>query len=191
MISTHGYVSGEIEFGKPDTGGQVVYVLELSKVLARFGYEVDILTRQFEDQPETETVAEGVQIIRIPCGGNAFLPKETLCRHIPEWSTNAQKRLADVAGAYHFINSHYWDAGLAGVALADAFDVPHLFTPHSLGAWKRMNMDGDAQALEKQYNFKERVREEKVILDEADGVIATTAQQREIMESASTRRRSP
>ena len=26
MISTHGYVSAFPEFGKPDTGGQVVYV---------------------------------------------------------------------------------------------------------------------------------------------------------------------
>ena len=26
MISTHGYVAAEPEFGKPDTGGQVVFV---------------------------------------------------------------------------------------------------------------------------------------------------------------------
>ena len=37
MISTHGYVSATPEFGKPDTGGQVVFVLELSKCLARMG----------------------------------------------------------------------------------------------------------------------------------------------------------
>ena len=34
MISTHGYVAGEPEFGRPDTGGQVRYVLELSKCLS-------------------------------------------------------------------------------------------------------------------------------------------------------------
>lgn len=48
MISTHGYVGAEPEFGKPDTGGQVVFVLELSRCLAGLGYHVDILTRQFE-----------------------------------------------------------------------------------------------------------------------------------------------
>lgn len=181
MISTHGYVSSEIEFGKPDTGGQVVYVLELSKTLARFGYEVDILTRRFEDQPEFEDVAEGVRIRRIACGGGRFVPKETMCRHIPEWVKNAVESLEDIAGDYEFINSHYWDAGLAGIALSNHFGVPHIFTPHSLGAWKRANMDGDAIALEKQYNFAERIREERVILDEADAVIATTPQQREIL----------
>jgi hypothetical protein len=34
MISTHDNVAGEPEHGRPDTGGQVVYVLELSKCLA-------------------------------------------------------------------------------------------------------------------------------------------------------------
>jgi mannosylfructose-phosphate synthase len=29
MISLHGYVSADAEMGKPDTGGQVVYVLRL------------------------------------------------------------------------------------------------------------------------------------------------------------------
>ena len=37
MVSTHGYVSARPELGKPDTGGQVVYVLELSKAFARTG----------------------------------------------------------------------------------------------------------------------------------------------------------
>ena len=55
MISTHGYVEPEPEFGMPDTGGQVVYVLELSRCLARLGYQVDILTRQLENKPQTET----------------------------------------------------------------------------------------------------------------------------------------
>ena len=41
MISLHGYVSAEPELGKPDTGGQVVYVLELAKRFSRLGRRVD------------------------------------------------------------------------------------------------------------------------------------------------------
>ena len=85
MISTHGYVGAEPEFGKPDTGGQVVFVLELSRCLARLGYDVDILTRQFEDQPAEEQVDDRVRLLRFPCGGKHFIPKETLCEVIPEW----------------------------------------------------------------------------------------------------------
>ena len=38
MLSVHGYVGAEPELGKPDTGGQVVYVLELANRFSRLGY---------------------------------------------------------------------------------------------------------------------------------------------------------
>ena len=37
MLTTHGYVAAQPELGRPDTGGQVVYVLELSRTLALLG----------------------------------------------------------------------------------------------------------------------------------------------------------
>lgn len=184
MISTHGYVAAEPEFGKPDTGGQVVYVLELARCLARMGYRVDVLTRRFEDQPTSETVDERVRLLRFPCGGKEFIRKETLCDSIPEWVENAARFIRAKDLRYSFINSHYWDAGLAGQALANRFEIPHLHTPHSIGAWKRDNMDGDSKDLEQKYNFRKRVREEKVIYDECDTVIATTPTQREILEAS-------
>jgi len=181
MISTHGYVAAEPEFGKPDTGGQVVYVLELAKCLARMGYFVDILTRRFEDQPFVEPVTERVRVLRFPCGGAEFIPKETLCESIPEWVENVARFIRDDKLQYSFINSHYWDAGLAGQALANRFNLPHFHTPHSIGSWKRDNMDGDARELEKKYNFRTRIREEKIVYDECDLVIATTPAQRELL----------
>ncbi len=183
MISTHGYVAAEPEFGKPDTGGQVVYVLELAKCLARMGYHVDILTRQFEDQPASESVARRVRLLRFPCGGGQFVPKETLCESIPEWVTSVSRFIRSKNLDYALINSHYWDAGLAGQALANELNTPHFHTPHSIGAWKRDNMDGDPEELERKYNFRHRIREEKVVYDECDHLIATTPAQRQILES--------
>jgi mannosylfructose-phosphate synthase len=184
MISTHGYVSALPEFGKPDTGGQVVFVLELSKCLARMGYHVDILTRQFEQQRTWEHVAPRVRILRFPCGGGEFIPKETLCEHIPEWVEHAKEFIVAKDLRYSFIDSHYWDAGLAGQALANHLEVPHVHTPHSIGAWKRDNMDGPPEELERKYNFRHRIREEKVVYDECDLVVATTPPQREILEES-------
>jgi len=181
MISTHGYVSAAPEFGNPDTGGQVVYVLELSKCLARMGYRVDILTRRFEDQPAREEVSDRVRVLRFPCGGKAFIPKETLCYSIPEWVSHVRRYLNAKKLRYAFINSHYWDAGLAGQALANAIGISHIHTPHSIGAWKRDSMDGDPKELEQKYNFRHRIREEKVIYDECDVLVATTPQQRDIL----------
>ena len=184
MISTHGYVSALPEFGKPDTGGQVVFVLELSKCLARMGYHVDILTRQFEQRRTWEHVAPRVRILRFPCGGEEFIPKETLCEHIPEWVEHAKRFIDSADLTYSFINSHYWDAGLAGQALANHLEVPHVHTPHSIGAWKRDNMDGSPKELEQKYNFRHRIREEKVIYDECVLLVATTPPQREILEES-------
>lgn len=181
MISTHGYVAASPELGRPDTGGQVVYVLELSKALARMGYEVDILTRQFEDQPDVEDVAAGVRLLRHPCGGDGFIPKETLCEQIPEWAANASRRIRQEGVEYAFINTHYWDAGLAGKLLAERFGFVHLHTPHSLGVWKRDNTPGDAFENERMFNFARRIRDERTIYASCAQVLATTRSQQEVL----------
>lgn len=183
MISTHGYVSGQPEFGRPDTGGQVVYVLRLSECLARLGYAVDIFTRQFEDQPRIEILGDGLRIVRIPAGGPDFIRKEWMGDVMPEWSKNAEAFIRDAGLEYAFVNSHYWDAGLAGDALAARLAIPHVHTPHSIGAWKRDNMDGAADELEREYNFRRRIRDEKAIYDSADILLATTPQQRDILQA--------
>ncbi|HEY3395911.1 MAG TPA: glycosyltransferase [Lacipirellulaceae bacterium] len=181
MISTHGYVAAEPEFGKPDTGGQVVYILELSKCLARMGYTIDILTRRFEGQPFVERIGERIRVLRFPCGGDEFIPKEFLCESIPEWVEGVYRWIKVERLKYKLINSHYWDGGLAGQSLANRFGIPHVHTPHSIGSWKRDNMDGDPNEMELKYNFRKRIREEKVIYDECDLLIATTPAQREIL----------
>src|SRR3954462_99270 len=89
MISTHGYVAANPPLGAADTGGQVTYVLELSKKLAQLGFDVDIWTRRFEDQPEIDVINDRVRIVRIPCGGFNFIDKEYLVRHLSEWAESA------------------------------------------------------------------------------------------------------
>lgn len=178
MVSTHGYVAAEPPLGMPDTGGQVVFVLELSKKLAELGFVVDIWTRQFEDRPATEEVAENVRIRRVPCGGPDFIPKEYLYRKLPEFITRARRIINEENLEYEFVNSHYWDAGLVGQAMAQELDVPHIHTPHSIGSWKRQKMEEDfpedAQSFDRTYNFTERIRNEKAIFHECDALVATT-----------------
>ncbi len=184
MVSTHGYVAAHPELGKPDTGGQVVYVLKLSECLARLGYRVDVFTRRFEDQPQVEALSDRVRVVRVPCGGREFIPKETMCDAIPEWIENAYDYITARKLNYAFINSHYWDAGLAGDGLSKRLHVPHLHTPHSIGSWKRDNMDGDPRDLERKYNFRRRIRDEKAVYDQCDVLLATTAQQRDILRAS-------
>src|SRR5204862_6080973 len=107
MVSTHGYVASAPPLGAADTGGQVVYVLELSKKLAQLGYEVDIWTRRFEDQPEIDVVNERVRVIRVSCGGTNSLDKEYLVVHVGEWSENALRFIKRHKLKYQFFDSHY------------------------------------------------------------------------------------
>ena len=167
-----------------------MFVIELSKALAKSGYKVDVLTRQFEDFPQIERINEDVQIVRIPCGGNEFIPKEYLVENLPELIDGFIEYCRKSNLRYEFIDSHYWDAGLVGIRLGEIFDTPIIFTPHSLGIWKKMDMEEtlakkgieiDEEEFEKEYNFKKRNETEKMIMDNADKVIATTPQQKDII----------
>ncbi len=187
MISTHGYVAANPPLGAADTGGQVVYVLELAKKLALLGHEVDIWTRRFEQQPELEHVAERVRIIRMPCGGTQFLPKEYLSDSLPEWNEHALRFIERHGLIYKFIDSHYWDAGLAAHHLSEVLDVPHIHTPHSLGLWKRRQMLSDfpdsKAKFEKRYNFERRIEAERKLYADCHLLVATTPPQLDLLVS--------
>lgn len=181
MVSTHGYVAANSPLGAADTGGQVVYVLELAKKLGQLGYDVDVWTRRFEDQPETDIVNGRVRVLRVPCGGKKFIPKEYLSEHLMEWGENALRFIKKHKLRYQFINSHYWDAGIAGQRLADAMNIPHVHTPHSLGIWKKVQMETDypdkKDTFETEFNFTERIKQETILYRDCDMVVATTPPQ--------------
>ncbi len=185
MVSTHGYVAAVPPLGAADTGGQVVYVLELSRKVAQLGYEVDIWTRRFENQPAIDQVNEHVRVIRVPCGGREFIGKEYLHRHLGEWAENALRVIQKHGLKYQFFDSHYWDAGYATQRLAEALNVPHVHTPHSLGLWKKKLMEQDfpedVANFEQKYNFAERIRHETLLYRDCAAVIATTPPQLDML----------
>jgi len=183
MISLHGYVAAEPELGKPDTGGQVVYVLELAKRFSRLGRRVDLVTRRFEDQPEYDEINENLRVWRIPFGGKEFIRKEDMHDHIGNFVTNLLSAIRSRGYRYDIIYSHYWDAGEAGQKIAEEIEIPHIHTPHSLGWWKQHNMgnDMDEAEMEATYRFKERIRKEFLVYQTCDHVIATTEPQAELL----------
>lgn len=184
MLSLHGYVGAEPEFGKPDTGGQVVYVLELAKRFSRLGHYVDLMTRRFEDQPEFDQINEHLRVWRIPFGGDEFIRKEDMHDYLGDFVTNALMNIRDRGRQYNVVYSHYWDAGWAGQKIAEELVIPHVHTPHSLGWWKQHNMgaDMDAAEMEERYRFEERIRKEFLVYRTCDHIIATTIPQDELLQ---------
>lgn len=183
MISLHGYVAAVPELGKPDTGGQVVYVLELAKRFSRLGLRVDLVTRQFEDQPAQDDVNNNLRVWRIPFGGKEFIRKEDMHDHLGDFVTNFLSAIRASGAQYDIVYSHYWDAGWAGQKIAEELAIPHVHTPHSLGWWKKENMGADMAAaeMENQYRFEERIRKEFLVYQMCDHVIATTEPQAELL----------
>jgi mannosylfructose-phosphate synthase len=183
MISLHGYVGANAELGKPDTGGQVVYVLELAERFSRLGKRVDLVTRQFEDQPEYDDVNENYSVWRIPFGGKKFIRKEDMHDHLKKFVTNTLAAIKKENKKYDVVYSHYWDAGWAGQKISEELGICHVHTPHSLGWWKQHSMgsDMDEKEMEKTYRFKERIRKEYFVYQMCNYVIATTLPQVDLL----------
>jgi mannosylfructose-phosphate synthase len=173
MFSVHGYVDAAPRLGATDTGGQVTYVLELSKALARRGVTVDLYTRRFEGRAPEEAVAAGVRIVRLPCGPDEFIIKEEMHPYWPEFADNCEAFVHREKLSYQLLHSHYWDAGYVCRMLAPRLGLEFVHTSHSLGAWKRERMGGEPAEMERQYHFAERIAEEKRVFAAAAGLTVT------------------
>ncbi len=174
MFSVHGYFDYPPGLGATDTGGQVVFVLELSRALGQQGITVDIYTRQFEDRPDITFVDENVRIIRIPAGDNKFIIKEKIFPVLDQLSQNTLEFFKKNNLNYDVLHSHYWDSGYVCMLLKQKTNIPFIHTSHSLGMWKKISMSGDSDEAEKKYNFSTRIKWENEVFKYADLLIDTT-----------------
>jgi len=181
FLNPQGHVEKSPPLGKTDTGGQVVYVLELAKALGRQGVEVDIVTRQFDGREEVERLTSNARIIRIPCGPDEFVVKEQLYELIPEFVRRFHAYIKNKGISYTALHSHYWDGGYTGLLLQRRLQVPHIFTPHSLGKWKESEMaqhgapPADTDGF---YRYRQRIQVEKRIMRSAESILMLSQTQR-------------
>lgn len=177
LLSTHGYFDPVPKLGRTDTGGQVVYVLEMAKAIAKKGIKVDIFTRWFEREKIQEDPVPGhpnVRVVRIPAGPWKFRPKEFIYELLPELSTNMMDYVNQSGIEYDLFHGHYVDAGIVTLILAKAMNKPSFFTAHSLGAWKQDQMGGDPEEMEKKFNFEHRISEELRIFKDVNAQTLTS-----------------
>lgn len=193
MFSVHGLLRGQnLELGRDaDTGGQVLYVVQLAKELSQHENveRVDVFTRLISDKSvsqdyavEEEAISEKCRIIRIGCGGRKYYRKELLWPFLDEFVDKTirfigkEKRIPDI------IHGHYADAGYVGASLARFFGIPFIFTGHSLGMTKkeRLLLDGmKDDDIEKKFKISRRIQAEEDVLSQADLVITSTVHELE------------
>ncbi len=174
----------------PDFGGQLVYVKEVAAALGSMGHQVDILTRQIRD-PEWVGFEEildnypgiaNVRIVRLPCGGDAFLRKEDLWPYLgTEWVPEIIRFYEQEGQLPAVATTHYADGGVCGALLQEATNIPFTFTGHSLGAQKMDKLGVNADnfdEMEEHFHFSSRVQAERVSMAHASRIITSTEQER-------------
>ncbi|WP_437440533.1 D-inositol-3-phosphate glycosyltransferase [Nocardioides eburneus] len=169
MISLH--TSPLDQPGTGDAGGMNVYVLELSKRLAREGIAVDIFTRATSSRLDPLVEAcDGVVVRHVHAGPFEGLSKAELPGQLCVFAREVLRtEAAHPVGYYDAVHSHYWLSGQVGALARDRWGVPLVHSMHTMAKVKNDALaDGDAPEPEA------RVIGEQQVVDAADVLIANT-----------------
>jgi mannosylfructose-phosphate synthase len=180
MLSTHGIHQQEIIPGLPDTGGQNLFVNQLSDTLRTLGFKITIANRGGYDHPVSGLRQEGIhyqnghqRILYLEDGLSRFVRKEEMQ---PQTTLLAQDLLALVSVEQlpiHLLISHYWDAALiAETFCKHQLDCEHIWIPHSLGSIKKSNVAPEQWS---DLNIDKRIEIEASLLHSIDIVAATSS----------------
>lgn len=162
-----------------ETGGMNVYVLELSKELAKKGITIDIFTRsQDPNNEEIVQISENLRVIHIVAGPTRSVAKKSLPHHLPEFIQNMTAFIQREQLQYQLLHCHYYLSGLIGlelqklnaakkIALSSNKKLPLIMTFHTLALMKNLVARGE---LEKEDTL--RIEAEFDLVKKADSIIA-------------------
>ena len=170
MLSVH--TSPLDQPGVGDAGGLNVYVLDLSRALARRGVEVEIFTRATaSSQPQVVEPEAGIRIVHVPAGPFEGLAKHDLPGQLCAFTAGVlQAGAGRSPGWFDAVHSHYWLSGQVGWLAAERWDVPLVHTMHTMARVKN-----DALAIGDVPEPLGRVIGEEQVVAAADALVASTA----------------
>jgi D-inositol-3-phosphate glycosyltransferase len=160
--------------GGGDAGGMNVYIVETARRLAQRGVAVEIFTRATtSDQPPIVALCPGVHVRHVTAGPFEGLAKSDLPAQLCAFTAGVMR--AEVhhdPGWYDVIHSHYWLSGQVGWLARERWGVPLVHSAHTLAKVKNALLaDGDDPEP------MARIIGEKQVVDEADRLIASTAEE--------------
>ena len=141
------------EVGKNDGGGMSIYVQQISKHLSD-NHNVTVVTGEKAESFKDNNL-EFISLNIFESNLNVE-DKEVF---LQEFKNKLEESL-DLK-SFDVIHAHYWLSGLIAKEISNEFDIPFVFTSHSLGVF----LDG--------YN-KERVDCEKIVMTSSDLVTASS-----------------
>ena len=151
QISFHTAPFGSV--GKYDSGGLNIYVEKISNELSKNNYVTVVTAEKSENFIKDNLEFKSLNLF------DKDLSVEDKEIYLQEF-INKLNESVDLE-SFDIIHTHYWLSGLVGKEIANRFNIPLVYTSHSLGIF----LDG--------YN-KERVDCEKIIMTSAD-VITTSS----------------
>jgi sucrose synthase len=204
ILSPHGFFAQAGVLGKPDTGGQVVYILDQVRALEAAmrrsihdaGLDVEprivVLTRLIPDAEGTtcdqrlEPIlgTEHARILRVP-----FRSRDGVV--VPEWISRFEiwpwlerfaveaetEILAELGGRPDFLIGNYSDGNLVASILAHRLGVTQCTIAHALEKTKYRDSDVHWREHEAEHHFSCQYTADLIAMNTADFIITSTYQE--------------
>lgn len=204
ILSPHGYFGQENVLGLPDTGGQVVYILDQVKALERemqdrlykqgldIKAEILIITRRIPEAGETtcdqaEEHVEGtdnVRIIRVPFrkqDGSVvphWISRFEVWPYLEDFAKEAEKTILEKLGRRpDLVVGNYSDGNLVATLLSNRLKVTQCNIAHALEKTKYLYSALYWKDMEEHYHFSCQFTADLIAMNSADFIITSTFQE--------------
>lgn len=204
ILSPHGFFGQDKVLGLPDTGGQVVYILdqvralekEMRRRIAEQGLNIEpqilVVTRLIPESMGTScdqriehiSGTEQARILRVPFRypDGEFVP-EWISRfevwpYLERFAEDVQSEiLAELSGRPDLIVGNYSDGNLVATLLAHNLQVTQCNIAHALEKPKYLMSDLYWQDNDEQYHFACQFTADLISMNSADFIISSTYQE--------------
>ena len=204
IISPHGWFGQTNALGKPDTGGQVIYILDQVRALEKHlteeiqltGLDVKpkivVLTRLIPEAQDTtcdqrkEEIFQtnNSYILRVPFRDSQYnIVKQWVSRfkiwpYLETFAEDASRELlSEFEGRPDLIIGNYSDGNLVASLLSDKFDVIQCTIAHALEKTKYAFSDLNWQENEQDYHFSLQYTADIFSMNKSDFIITSTLQE--------------
>jgi sucrose synthase len=204
IISPHGYFGQANVLGKPDTGGQIVYILdqvhaleqEMRQQVYEQGLDIEpeiiIITRLIPEAEDTtcdqrieEVVGcQNVRILRVPFRNDAgevvphWISRFKLWPYLERFAVEAEKELlAELGHKPDLIIGNYSDGNLVATLMSHRLHVTQCNIAHALEKAKYLFSALYWKYNEGQYHFSTQFTVDLIAMNAADFIITSTYQE--------------
>ena len=204
ILSPHGWFGQSNVLGRPDTGGQVVYILDQVRALEREmrerlyqqGLEINpqviVLTRLIPEAEDTtcdqrlEPIAgtSDARILRVPfrdASGEViphWISRFEIWPYLERFAIDAEREvLAELSGRPDLIIGNYSDGNLVASLMSQRLKVTQCNIAHALEKSKYLYSDLYWKENEEKYHFSCQFTADLIAMNRADFIITSTYQE--------------